>query len=272
MRGQSLLLTLPIEQGWVTPWCKNYRAVQEGKIKPLTAAPQSHSGLPSTHTLFPLDPQLHLSSGSAPWPLLNCTLSMLCPTLSWFDSDSAQWTYLVTSGLLADTEYSHHYSALRGWDLPLPCSLPWLSSYLHLWRLCFLLEINTTTIWFAISTLKEKILVIQILAVFYWCAGQSVLKKKNKRVTSSVSEEETQYLFAVLNCKILIFHRPKIILNRTAFCQRQNGFSHGGKMTGKQFLCPLRTWAGFLMEYLYANHSGAGNQPWSFAGLRLQGT
>lgn len=124
---------LAVEWGWVTPWCKNYGALQEGKFRDLTAPASSSAvsfGAP-THTSSSLWAQSCIWAQDLPMALVKLHCMYAVPYLEhlgiflmiWL-SDFALLTHLVIGGLLADLGYCHQTcSALHGWDCA-PALLP----------------------------------------------------------------------------------------------------------------------------------------------------
>lgn len=155
--------------------------------------------------------------------------------------------------------------------VPLPCCLPWLPTYFPLWRLCLLPEINTITSWFGRNMLKEETPFIQVLAVFYWYTGQSVLNKTelNLQFQRNRPNSLSWYRFVRHTCPT----SPKASETVLHSARGKMGSAIGKKKdweVASALFARLRSWLGSWQSTYIPNTARAGRQPWGFGGLSLQ--
>lgn len=157
-----------------------------------------------------------------PQPLLSYKVCILCfgtVYLPWrFDFLDSPWTCLSISDS-SGNQWTVGWSDLLFMvgTVPLHTLLsPLTPSLPLLWRPHLLPDKNTIISWFGSSTLKEKILFIEILAVFCWYTGESVMNKTELNLEFHSNGQNS--LFQAQSCKAYLSHKSKATWKGDTFC------------------------------------------------------
>lgn len=202
-----------------------------------------------------------------PQPLLSYKVCILClgtVTLPWrFDFLDSPWTCLSISDSSGNLWLIWSDLLFMVGMVPLPAFLSPLNPRLPLlWRPHWLPDKNTIMSWFGSSTLKENILFIQILAVFCWYTGESVMDKTELNLEFHSNGQNS--LFQAQSCKAYLSHMLKATWNRTAFYQIHKWVCSWGRKVWKVAIvlylyCCAHVWVSDKVTMCHSLHRQAGS-------------